>query len=36
MLLFLIIKRKKIRVQKILLFPLLYFAMYRTKVGLKF
>jgi membrane-associated protease RseP (regulator of RpoE activity) len=35
MLLFLVIKRKKIALQKIL-FPLLYFAMYRTKVGLKF
>jgi len=36
MLVFLIIKRKKIALQKILLFPLLYFAMYRTKLGLKF
>ncbi|MBW2989971.1 site-2 protease family protein [Candidatus Woesearchaeota archaeon] len=36
MLLFLILKRKKIDIQKIFLFPLLYFAMYRTKVGLRF
>jgi len=36
MLIFLIIKRKKITIQKILLFPLLYFAMYRTKIGLEF
>ena len=36
MLIFLVIKRKKIDIQKILLFPLLYFAMYRTKIGLKF
>ena len=35
MFLFLVIKRKKIQIQKIL-FPLLYFAMYRTKLGLKF
>jgi len=33
-LLFLYIKRKKIIIQKIL-FPLLYFSMYRTKLGLK-
>jgi len=36
MLLFLVIKRKKIDIQKIFLFPLLYFAMYRTKIGLNF
>ena len=36
MLLFLIIKRKKIDIQKILFFPLLYFAMYRTKLGIRF
>jgi len=32
---FIIIKRKQIQTQKIL-FPLLYFSMYRTKIGLKF
>lgn len=36
MLIFLIIKRKSITIQKIFLFPLLYFAMYKTKIGLKF
>ena len=34
--LFLILKRKKIVLQKILFFPLLYFVMYKTKFGLKF
>ena len=32
---FLIVKRKKIELQKIL-FPVLYFAMYKTKLGLRF
>lgn len=35
MLLFLILKRKNITLQKIF-FPLLYFAMYKTKIGIKF
>lgn len=34
MTIFLIVKRKNIHIQKIL-FPLLYFAMYKTKLGLK-
>lgn len=36
MVIFLLIKRKNIKIQKIFLFPLLYFAMYRTKIGLRF
>ncbi len=35
MLFFLILKRKKITLQKII-FPIIYFAMYRTRMGLKF
>ena len=35
MVIFLLIKRKKITIQKIL-FPLLYFVMYRTQLGIKF
>ena len=33
--LFLFLKRKQLQTQK-LLFPLLYFSMYRTKLGMKF
>lgn len=35
MLIFLIVKRKNIKIQKIL-FPFLYFAMYKTKLGIEF
>ncbi len=35
MLFFLIIKKKKIQIQKII-YPILYFVLYRTKLGLKF
>ena len=33
--LFIFVKRKQMHTQKIL-FPLLYFSMYKTKIGLKF
>lgn len=36
MLVFLIIKRKKLTIQNILPFPILYFAMYKTKLGIRF
>lgn len=35
MLLFIFLKRKKIKIQKVF-FPIFYFALYRTKLGLKF
>ncbi len=35
MLIFLVIKRKKIKIQKFF-FPIFYFALYRTKLGLRF